>query len=258
MPQEEREPEAGNTSIKKALSVLLCFSRKNSEWSMTELSRKLDLPLSTASRILGALVEEHFLDRDPETKTFRLGTRLIYLGALARESLNLRKHALPVMTDLRNLFGETVNLYIKQGKYRVCYEQVESLHTLKRSAQLGSRFPLWAGASGRCFLAFSDADEVEQIIAEARPLTANTLVDPVAIRSRLEKTRLDGYAISVAEREAGVFSAAAPIFDGSGAMAACLAVSGPTFRFPEERFPDLAAGLKAAAETLSRHLGKID
>ena len=137
MPHEEREIEVGNTSIKKALSVLLCFSRKAPEWSMTELSRKLDLPLSTTSRILGSLVEEHFLDRDPETKTFRLGTRLIYLGALAKESLNLRKYALPVMVALRNLFGETVNLYIKQGKYRVCDEQVESLHTLKRSAQLG-------------------------------------------------------------------------------------------------------------------------
>ena len=258
MPHEEREIEAGSTSIKKALSVLLCFSRKAPEWSMTELSRKLDLPLSTTSRILGSLVEEHFLDRDPETKTFRLGTRLIYLGALAKESLNLRKYALPVMMALRNLFGETVNLYIKQGKYRVCYEQVESLHTLKRSAQLGSRFPLWAGASGRCFLAFSDPDEAEQIIAEAKPLTANTITDPAVIRSRLENVRANGYAVSVAEREEGVFSAAAPIFDGSGAMVACLAISGPTFRFSEERFPELAEGLKTAAETLSRSLGKSD
>ena len=249
------EHEGGTAALKKGLSVLTCFSWYAPALSVSEIAAKLSLPLSTASRIVSALVETGFLDRDEDSRQLRLGSVCYYLGSLAKRSGALRTVALPYMEELRRRINETVNLYLREGRIRVCYEQLESSHNLKRSAKLGDRFPLWAGASGRCFLAFMKPEDVASILKDATPLTPNTLVDPAKVEERLRVVRTRGYEMSSAEREQGVSSVAVPIFDASNMPVACLTVSGPIPRFTESMVAELVPAAIESARAISLRLG---
>lgn len=222
---------------------------------MTEISRELGIPLSTASRLAKALEETGFLQRDQDTRFFTPGFSCYLLGSIAKKTGGLRTMALPYMEQLRERFNETVNLYIREGDSRICYEQVESSFNLKRSAKLGDRFPLWAGASGRCFLAFMPEQEVARHLSKAVSLTPNTIMDRAVVLEKNRMLRLRGYDLSVSEREQGVSSVAAPIFDASPQPVACMTLSGPTARFSDEMVAELITALKKTCLEISLKLG---
>lgn len=247
--------EDGASALKKGLSVLSCFTWLKSNKSLTEIARELEIPLPTAARLTKALQDTGFLERDPKSKLFSLGFQCYLLGTIAKKTGGLRTTALPYMEELRKQFNETVNLYVREGDSRICYEQVESSHNLKRSAKLGARFPLWAGASGRCFLAFMFEDEVRRILGHVESLTPNTILHEETVMEKNRELRIQGYGISVSEREWGVSSVAVPIFDASTQPLACMTLSGPTARFTEEMVRNLIPALKKACLELSLKLG---
>lgn len=247
--------EDGASALKKGLSVLSSFSWNKSRRSLTDIARELDIPLSTASRLTKALEETGFLERDRDSKLFTPGFSCYLLGAIAKNTGSLRKLVLPYMERLRERFNETVNLYVREGDFRICYEQVESTFTLKRSAKLGDRFPLWVGAAGRCFLAFMPEQEVDRHLAMAEPLTPSTILDRSVVLEKNRMLRLRGYEVSVSEREQGVHSVAAPIFDVSAKPVASMILSGPTARFTDQMVSELIIALKKTCLEISLKLG---
>ena len=255
MKEQKGKKEGGTLALKKGLGVLSCFSWTRTQMTLTEIARQQELPLPTAARLTRALEEEGFLERDKKTKVFQLGFKCYLLGSIAKKTGFLRTIALPHMEELRNLFNETVNLYVREGDWRICYEQVESSLNLKRSARLGARFPLWAGASGRCFMAFMEKEDVDRLLDEVQPLTENTILSREKVYEKNRELRKKGYGTSVAEREEGVSSVAVPIFDGSMQAVACMTLSGPTARFSEQMISALIPALKARCRDISLKLG---
>ncbi|MCF4113222.1 MULTISPECIES: IclR family transcriptional regulator [Dethiosulfovibrio] len=245
-------------TINKALAVLDCFSDDCPRLTVSEIASKLDIPFATAHRTIVKLLGGNFLDRDQETKKLSLGPKLYYLGRLARSSNSLMAVCRPFMEKLRDRTEETVNLYVMEGNCRICYEQTESFQPLKHASPLGKKLPLWAGASGKCFLAFiegKDDDLIADMVDQIHPLTPSTIPNEEALLDELEKIRSRGYAISEAEREEGVSSVAAPIFDGNGDIVASLAVSGPSIRFDSQRKDLFAKALLETVREISVKLG---
>lgn len=248
--------EDGTSSLRKAIDVLKCFDEEHDELSMTEIAQKMGFPTGTASRILNALQEEGLLERSERTRLYRLGLYCLRLGRLAGLSGVLRTHALPLMKALRDRFNETVNLYVKEGHLRVCYAQCETLSPLRRTVPLGGKFPLWAGAVGRCLLAWQPEDFVERVLDEIVPMTENTIVDKFKVRELLQRVRVDGYATSVAEREPGVAAVAVPIFDAPSSVCASMSITGPLSRYTESSVREMIVAMKEASRQLSEQLQK--
>ncbi|MGI6789818.1 IclR family transcriptional regulator [Aminivibrio sp.] len=245
----------GTSAIKKCLSILSCFSFTKTEMTLTEITQELQYPFPTVSRLVKALEEEGFLERDKKSKQYRLGYKCTILSSIAQKTVNIRSLSLPYMESLKNRFNETVNLYIRDGDYRICLEQVESTHNLRRSAKLGDKFPLWAGASGRCFLAFMSQEELEFLIQNAQKITRFTVIDKQVILEKNNVLRKNGFTISVSERENGVSSVASPILDNTGRPVACIAVSGPTSRLSDDMIQALIPELKKSCYLISKKLG---
>lgn len=255
MEEKRKIKEDGASALKKGLAVLSSFSWTKNAMTLSEIARDRDLPLPTAARLIKALETEGFLERDTKTKRYHLGFKCSLLGAIAKKTGVLRMIATPYMEELRSMFNETVNLYLREGDLRICYEQIESSFNLKRSAKLGDRFPLWAGAAGRCFLAFMKKEEIDRILKNIEPLTANTILDKDMVNQKSLEVKKRGYSFSVSEREEGVSSVAAPIFDTSLQPVACLSVSGPTSRFSEKMIDALIPQLKQRCLLISLKLG---
>ena len=86
-------------------------------------------------------------------------------------------------------------------------------------------------------------------------LTPRTIVDRGDLRRELERTRSAGFAVAVEELELGLHAVAAPVFDATGACVAAVSVSGPAYRLPEPRLPEVGELCVAAAADVSARLG---
>ena len=159
------------------------------------------------------------------------------------------------MRRLRNAFGETVSLYYKHDIWRVCVEQAVSLHELKRISHPGSYYPLWAGATSKVFLGFMTSDEIQRVYEEA---PENQKKRWAQFLGEVADARQRGYAVSLGEREEGTSSIACPLFDFTGKLAACLCISGPSFRFTDEIKAKVAPVFVRECHKLSLSFGAPD
>lgn len=248
------EKSSNVRSIERALGILLCFSIQEKELTLTDISQKMDLAKSTTSRLLNTLVDLGFLAKNESTNQYSLGSKAYYLGYVAKENMDLRSASLKTMKEINEITQETVNLYVLDGMDRVCLEEVESPHAIKQSSKIGERFSIWSGATGRSILAFLDEGIWRSLTKELHPFTEKTIVDPDAFIAELKKTREQGYSVSFGEKDSFVGCIAAPILDVKENPIACLAISMPSYRFPEDS-EEYASLILAGAKRISREIG---
>lgn len=188
------------------------------------------LPRATAHRLASGLTRHGLVARD-ERGRFTLGLRLVELGGAARAGIDLRRRARPVMERLASLTGESVQLFVRHEDARVCVEAVESERALRDIVPVGARLPLARGSGGKVLRAWAPG------------------ADP---GDGLEEVREQGWAESVAEREAGVASVSAPVRDAEGRVVAALSVSGPVERMGRRPGQLHSARVAAAADEVGR------
>ncbi|GAB4404144.1 MAG: IclR family transcriptional regulator [Anaerolineales bacterium] len=245
-------------TVAKALDVLLCFSHSEPELSLTEISARLGIHKSTMHRLLGTLEAKRFVQRDPETGRYRLGTRILELAFLVMEHNDLQQRARPHLYRLVEQCQETVDLSVLDGTHVVYLEVVESPHRVKLAARPGQRLPVHSTASGKAFLAFVPPHELDRLLPEELTrYTESTLATREALLKDLEATRERGFAVSSQEYEAGINAVAAPVLDMRGYPIAAVAVAGPAFRLTPERILEIAPAVRATAEAIARDVGAI-
>ena len=213
--------------LDKALSVLDALEDRPR--SLAELVDATGISRATAHRLATAL-EAHGLVRRDDDGRFALGARLIGLGRAAAEGVPLAAAAADALAELRDLTGESVQLYVRDGDRRVCIAALQSPHGLRTIVPLGASLPLDQGSGGRL------------------------LAGPPGGADGASLAR-SGWLASVGEREAGVASVSAPVRDSSGATVAAISVSGPierTTRQPGRRYGDAVV---AAARRVERDAG---
>ena len=188
---------------------------------------------SQLSRTLRTLEERGFVERDADTRAYRLGSRIHVLAARVAES-RLIAAAPPVMRELVRELGESVHLSVRQGDEVLTLLTESPAATLHAPGRVGGLTPLASTSAGRA-LAF----DLEERELEALGLAAGTIAS----------ARARGYALVREEFEPGLVAAAAPI-RSSGRIIAALNVSAPGFRF-DERLDEAGERLVAAARGLS-------
>lgn len=246
-------------TVAKALDVLLCFSHSEPELSLTEISARLGIHKSTMHRLLGTLEAKRFVQRDPETGRYRLGTRILELAFLVMEHNDLQQRARPHLYRLVEQCQETVDLSVLDGTQVVYLEVVESPHRVKLAARPGQRLPAHSTASGKALLAFIPPQDLGRVLSagDLARYTESTLTTREALLKDLEATRQRGYAVSFQEHEAGINAVAAPVLDMRGHPIAAVAVAGPAFRLTPERILEIAPSVRATAEAIARDVGAV-
>ncbi|MCH5138492.1 IclR family transcriptional regulator [Clostridiaceae bacterium UIB06] len=243
--------ESSNTrSIDRAFDILECFLSEGTELTLMDIANKLGLAPSTVHRIVGALEKRGYLGRNSENKKYHLGTVIAQLGNISLSSIkkDFSKIAFTYMVDLGNQFNESITLYAIDGKSRVCIERVESTRQLRHVLEIGERLPLGRGASGRVLLAYLPKEELHILLGEAYD---------EEFEKRLEKIRVDGYAVSKDERNEGLGAIAAPIFYCDGEVIASLSMSGPVERLLDEATTEKINEVIECASKISSALGYI-
>ncbi|HMR49954.1 MAG TPA: IclR family transcriptional regulator [Arachnia sp.] len=225
--------------LDKAAAVLTALERN--PLTLAGLVSATGLARPTAHRLAVALEHHRFVGRDLQGR-FVLGPRLIELAESAGED-PLLTTAGPILGRLRDITGESTQLFRRQGDIRVCVAAVERPSGLRDTVPVGAQLSMKAGSGAQVLLAWEDPEKLDRAIEGA----SFTLATLATVRRR-------GWAQSVSEREAGVASVSAPVLAPSGRMIAAVSASGPVERLTRNPGRLHAPAVMAAAERLSEVL----
>ena len=220
---------------------------------LNEITRSTGISKSTVFRILNTLQEMGYVLRDDGG--YRISPTLSRLAGEEASCEALRRLALPAMLDLRDQYGETVNLGIRAFDKVTYLEVVPSEFALRLEERRGASVPVHASALGKAILAFSPRDAVRSLI-NGRPLeiiTRNTISNPDDFLTELKRVRNAGFAFDRGEGSLLAVCIGAPILDAQGNAIAAMSISGPASRFsPRKDSPVVTSLLKATAEISSK------
>jgi IclR family KDG regulon transcriptional repressor len=249
------QPEGTRTTVlavERALDILLCFTQSQAELSLSTIAKRVGLHKSTTHRLLASLQSKGFVRRVESTDKYVLGWILLELVSGVYHHGDLAVFALPEMTRLRDITGETVSLSIKSGAERLRIQAVESKEPIRSVVSIGKSYPLHFGASGKVLLAFSPVGEWEEVFRSIK-LTGE---EAETLRHQLHTIRTEGFGISSQERDVDAASIAVPVFDGDDDCVASLSISGPVSRFTKDKMKEHIETLRASAHWMSRRLSQ--
>jgi DNA-binding IclR family transcriptional regulator len=234
-------------AVDRALDVLLCFRTKD-ELGLTEISKMIGLHKSTVHRLLATLEIRGFVRRE-QSDRYRIGWSILELTSGIYRSGDFSTVVFPEMTALRDRIGETISLYVRSGFERIRIQAVEGVHAVRRVANIGLRFPLHIGASGKVLLAFCNEPLLDQMEAAG---TLPESFDKAEFERQLDDIQRRGYAVTFEEREVGAAAVAAPIINRHNQVSAALSISGPVDRFTDDKIERFIVECVASANLIGK------
>jgi DNA-binding IclR family transcriptional regulator len=251
---ERTENGRGASVIVNVLRIIRCFTVEQPQQGVTEIAEKVGLHKSSVSRILATLEQERVVQRDEETRRYRLGLGLIAVAGPLLAELDVRRVALEDLTELAELTGETSALAVWNGEAAVTVEQVPSRHQIKHTSVLGSHYRTALSSTVQVLLAALDPAEAEQLVSSGtiRLEQGWTVAEYL---DRLAEVRAQGHALNDRATSEDEVSLAAPVQDHRGEVVAAVLLAAPFYRAGAEQLPELAARTRAAADAISRRLG---
>lgn len=252
--------KSSNASSIKALRLLDLFTAGAPSLALEQIAALSGLPRSTAFRMVNALVTAGFLEAVAERgspKRYRLGLRLLELGEIVAEQLEIRRVALPFMVDLRDKVEEAVQLLVMDHGEAMYVEKVETTRPVRLYTRVGRRAAVYAGACPRALIAFLPEEELTRVLDEQtfRKYTPFTVDDRKQLERQIRVERAQGYTISCGELHEGTVAIAMPVRNHTGKVVASVSIAGEQSRFSAQRQPELVKALRACVEGISSSLG---
>ena len=247
---------AGNTGrpgasvTSRVLALLGAFDGEHRSMTLTDLARRADLPLTTAYRLVGELVDWGALVRRASGE-YVVGRRLWDLGLLAPVQTGLRQVASPFLHDLYAATLATVHLAVRDGTSVLYVDRLSGHVSVPVVSDVGSRLPMHSTGVGKVLLAHAPDDVRAWVFANLTRITPYTVTQPGRLRSDLRRVLRDGYAQTSEEMSLGACSVAVPIRAPNGPVVAALGIVVPSLG--RDR-PRLVAALQVAAQGIGRSL----
>ncbi len=228
--------------------------------SLAELSKQAELPKPTAYRILDTLQGLGYVDHDPATQRFSLGSRFITFIKNSGPGTDLITLAEPYMEKLGTTFGETVNLAKLIDDQIIYIRILESGHSFRISDNIGDRASVHSTAIGKAIAAFLPPDQLARVLSQNvyTPFTRKTINDEPSLRKELAIVREKGYALDDEEGHDGVLCVGAPLFNKEHLVFAAMSLSMPKVRAKKKALAGMLRELPKLALQLSLDLGVTD
>lgn len=245
-------------AVVKALHILECLTEGDQPtYTLTELSRRLHLHVSTVHRLMVNLIRQGFVEENSSTGGYQLGFRVLRMGLRVLDRLDFRRVAHPLLRELNQRTEETVHLAVLQEGRAISIERFGSAHPVGLVPPLGGTMPLHCTGVGKALLAYQN-DEMLGELAKSpgfARFTDNTLTMLSQLKEELALIREQGYAVDNEEAVGGLRCVAAPLFDHTERVVAAFSVAGPATRITPARVSEIAELVRKTAEQISLRLG---
>jgi IclR family KDG regulon transcriptional repressor len=243
-------------TVSRILQLLDCFSERET-WGVSELAQRLDLPRSTAHRLLNLCRTHDFIDTDGRG-SYGPGLAFYRLSGRLSAHMPLRQIALPLLTDFTQRFGEMSLLTVVDRRALKMFfaAKAEPSAPMRYVIETNTLGPLSWGATGRAILAHLTEAEIAEVIRRAEPSPGDGRpLDAKELRASLAEIRAKGYAITQKQRTQEGVGIAVPFFDAAGEVAGNVGVTVPAFRFRRRSEPIFVRALTGMVANISEAIG---
>lgn len=258
---EQKKPVAKRRvpAVTRAVAILRYLATENEPIGIVPLARGVGLVPSTCLHITRVLVSEGFVAVAPGTKRYTLGSGVLALAS----AFSLRNVLARVMGNKLDLLSKAHGVVFSVSEISSLKEHVvvavgTAQPGVSVTLTVGTRFPLFAGTSGRCWAAFGfDLEklqskkvrkQVESVNWEVPP-TFDTWLEQVYSAKKL------GYALDVGNFIRGVTIVGVPVFNELGVLVGCLNALGIGERLIGEPLEAVIVALKDLSNQVHRDLG---
>jgi IclR family KDG regulon transcriptional repressor len=250
-----KQPESV-AAVLKVFAILQALSER-SETGISELSVRLAMPKATVYRFLQTMMTLGYVRQQADSERYGLSMKAFELGAKALQYpdlVDLAKHHMQMLADKT---GETVHLGTLIDSEIIYVHKIDSRHTLGMYSKIGRRAPLHCTAIGKVLMAWEHPERRDRILdsAEFKRFRDKTIVERGPYLAELERVRAQGFGEDREEFDDHIRCLGIPIFDRLNQPIAGMSISFPTFRYDEEKAPEIIAMLTAASRDISTRLG---
>jgi IclR family acetate operon transcriptional repressor len=252
----ERAERHSIQSVDRAITLLEAIAEAGGECSLTELSHRTHLNISTCHHLLSTLVQRGYVAKVPVRRSYALGARILYLSNASLQ-VDLPARAAPFIEQINEKTGETVHLAVLQGDAMMKIAKRESRHPVRvDTGTLGKSDAPHATASGKAMLAWLPEDDMRRVLAKGLPrFTPKTITEWPALIEALRHVRRNGFAMDDEEYQPGVICVGAPIRDHNGAVVGAISASTPAMRANTDHLALVREQVVSAVRALSAELG---
>jgi IclR family acetate operon transcriptional repressor len=243
-------------SVDRAIRLLEAIAEAGGETTLTELSQRTKLNISTCHHLLSTLVHRGYVAKVPVRRSYALGARILYLSN-ACVQVDLPVRAAPFIEQINVKTGETVHLAVLQGDAMMKIAKRESRHAVRvDTGTLGKTDAPHATASGKAMLAWLPEDNMRRVLSHGMArFTPKTITEWPVLIEALRHVRREGYAMDDEEYQPGVICIGAAIRDHNGAVVGAISASTPTMRANDEHLSLVREQVIGAVRALSAELG---
>ena len=250
VPRESK----GVQSVERAAVLLRAVAAASGPASTaTALAQAVGLNRTTTWRILATLEQQRLVSLDRDTGWYSLGFGLIDLaGQAGGTSMARAAHA--VLARIARRTGETAALAVMRDGVLTYVAEADAGAIVSVTWQ-GRPVSLHATSTGKVLLAFSEPDEVRELLSlprggRLRRFTSATITSRAALGEELLRTRERGFSVCRGEFEESAWGVSAPVLDVAGRPVAVVSIWGPPERITAKRFDSLGVLAVAGAVEL--------
>lgn len=227
IPNKAQGPGGKKGTVASAIAVLRLLADAKHPLGVNAIARELSLAPSSCFKILKSLLAEEFVELDPRTKAYSLGSGAIIV---ARRALDPTE----AFTTVRSRLEETAQTYsIAIGLWRLVPRSrmiligfVDGNSQMRIHMSIGQRVPMLIGAIGRAIAARLNLTK-EQLQQEFELLRWQTPLSFSDYLTQVEQAKRVGYGLDEGNFAPGVTTVAVSIVDQSETV--CYGISGIMF-----------------------------
>lgn len=242
-------------SLVKAANVLDILKSENRELTIAEISEFLNIPPSTAHRILSTLIDVGYVSKDERTHLYGLGPALIPLGIKASSKLDPQAVGKLILEKLSDLTREDSYFIIKSGDKGLLLSKAEGKHSLKIVENFGIEIDLHKGAIRKTILAFQSDDYINYYLKRDLSDYLDSPVDKDQLKKELMQIRNQKISVSDSEYIDSVIGIGAPVFNYKDQLVGAIGVVIPKERITEESKKEYMEAVKICGIEFSKNLG---
>lgn len=220
-------------TIDRAMQVatVLAGNEAKKWYSITDLSKECNLPVSTMHRILQSMKKHGLIQQDPDLKLYSLGNKWLEYGLQMYDTFDFVGQIRPEMEKLMLEVEESVYFSKPIGQESLIVERIDcQQNPIRIYDQLGIRIPLNIGAANKVMLANMPTSEAVKIVEVLVPKEKQE-----AFIETLHEVRAKGFGESHGEKTPGTSSVAAPIFNQLNELMGAISIGYVSFNISEER-----------------------
>ncbi|WP_240373994.1 IclR family transcriptional regulator [Bacillus piscicola] len=253
MNNEKEKKIQGIQSVENAFSILDCIKQSPEPLTLSDIARLTNMSKSRVQKYIVSFLRVEALVQDKTTHTYRFGSKLLEVGLQALRDNDIVSISDSYLKEIRRELNQSsaLNIWTQEGPVVVKYES--SGQPISVEIQVGYRPPILRSATGKCFAAFMESDQIDEFIKKE---IQQYNLDRAAVENELKKIRENGYSLrdTVHEGVPGGSAITAPVFSDSGSMLAVISIIGFSGNLRTEPHAKEVQKLKEITSRLSKEM----